>query len=64
MWTRDYHRTEWGLPLEFLQDFIIKTCALRVRKLRETGMDVVLARVAARTKDVYHQDVAEKMESS
>jgi len=22
-WTRDYHRTEWGLPLEFLQDFII-----------------------------------------
>ena len=63
-WTRDYHRTEWGLPLEFLQDFIIKTCALRVRKLRETGVDVFLAPVVARTKNVYHQDDREKIESS
>jgi len=61
-WTGDHPKAEWGLPLEFLQDFIIRICALRVQRLSETGHDafLVIHRDGLHSRQMryrYHQDV-------
>jgi hypothetical protein len=63
-WAHDYPKAEWGLPHEFLQDFIIKTCDLRIRNLRQTGQDVFLEPVRAHANIRYHQEVEQKPRDS